>query len=192
MRPPAEDDLVSTLEKFIPFVKYQGRRAQSILEKHPEDENLHKTLPGIVKQFRDTAEAMQNAAVELQQLREENERLKKQLSQRQNAFKHNVTLTGQDIRDIPSELLSQLNISESDQKEFQLHDIIEEAGGVMSMDKLLVAYYRATGEVLERSKLNQRLYRMTQKGLLFSVPSRKGVYATYQVNEPSELDAGEG
>ncbi|MEB6661349.1 hypothetical protein MXL91_07850 [Achromobacter ruhlandii] len=94
-----------------------------------------------------------------------------------------LRLTPEEIRDLPEELLEQLSISESDRKDFLIVDIINDLGGVTSVDKILVALYRKTGEVEKRTRLVSRLYRMQQKGLIFPSSSRKGVYATTPLNE---------
>ena len=43
---------------------------------------------------------------------------------------------------------------------------------------VVVHIYNATGEIEKRSRLSSRLSRMQRKGLLFSVPKSKGIYAT--------------
>ncbi|ODA67519.1 hypothetical protein A7A08_01553 [Methyloligella halotolerans] len=102
---------------------------------------------------------------------------------RPDAPRNRLALSWDEIEGLPEELLSELNITESDKTEFNIASIVEEAGGVISLDRLLVEYYRLTGEVMKRSQMNNRLYRMGLKGLIYSVPSRKGVYSNYPMTE---------
>lgn len=94
-----------------------------------------------------------------------------------------LRLTPDEIRDLPDELLEQLSISESDRKDFLIVDIINDLGGITSVDKILVTLYRKTGEVEKRTRLVSRLYRMQQKGLIYPSATRKGVYATAPLDE---------
>ncbi|WP_312602970.1 hypothetical protein [Acinetobacter schindleri] len=83
----------------------------------------------------------------------------------------------EDIEDLPPELLAQLNITESDKKDMYLSNLIKKCGGVISLDKLLIAIYKDSGEIYERNKLMARLYRMSQKGLIHTHPYKKGQYS---------------
>ena len=87
-------------------------------------------------------------------------------------------LKPEDLEDLPPELLSQLNITESDKKDMYLIKLIEKCGGIISLDKLLIAIYKDSGEIYERNKLMARLYRMSQKGLIYTHPYKKGQYST--------------
>lgn len=86
-------------------------------------------------------------------------------------------LTPDEIKDLPPELIKELGITDSERKEFLLLELIEKLGGIASINKLLVGIYRETGEVERRTRLVARLYRMQQKGMLYSAPERKGVYS---------------
>lgn len=86
-------------------------------------------------------------------------------------------LTPSEIEDLPEELLSQLSLTEGDKQEFLIAEIIKDLGGATSLDKLLIAIYRRTGEVEKRTRLNARLYRMANKRMIYAHPSRKGIYA---------------
>lgn len=97
-------------------------------------------------------------------------------------------LTPEDIDGLPEELLSELSITEADKAEFAILGIFEESGGTLSLDQLLVRYFRTTGEILKRPAMNNRIYRMIQKGVLFSVPNRKGIYT---ISAPKETETPE-
>jgi len=61
--------------------------------------------------------------------------------------------------------------------------MVEEAGGVLSLDRILIGIFKETGEIHKRDNLNQRIYRMTKRGDLYAVPSKKGVYSNYEISE---------
>ena len=85
-----------------------------------------------------------------------------------------------DLDDLPIELISQLNAANSKTKieEIQFCSCIEKLGGEAIIDKVMIQYWRDYKLVLDRAKANQRLFKMVQKGLLFSHPKNKGVYNT--------------
>ncbi len=72
---------------------------------------------------------------------------------------------------------------ESDRAEFNLVSAVRSLGGVASLDQIIVHLYTTTKEVQKRMPLSQRLYRMTQKELLHSVPGKKGVYSVAPMTE---------
>ena len=95
-----------------------------------------------------------------------------------------LALTWEEVHDLPPELLKELSVSDGDKLEFEIIKVMEDMGGVASLDRLLVALYRTTGEVYQRTWLNNRLYRMGQKEMIHSVPGKKGVYSL----EPMDKD----
>ncbi|MFM0170594.1 hypothetical protein PQR33_14845 [Paraburkholderia sediminicola] len=99
-----------------------------------------------------------------------------------------LRLSPSDIEDLPDELLAELSLNESDKKEFLIIDIIDEVGGIASLDRILVSLYRRTSEVEKRAKMVSRLYRMTTKGLIHAHPDKKGVYSTKPVETTGQLD----
>lgn len=92
-------------------------------------------------------------------------------------------LTADELEGLPEELLSELSITESDKADFNVISIVEEAGGVLSLDKILIGLFRKTGEIVRRTQLNSRIYRMIQRETMFSVPGRKGVYSLKPLTE---------
>lgn len=75
---------------------------------------------------------------------------------------------------LPPELVAQL--SKTGTGEAIILECFQRGGGTLSIDLALIALYRSTGQVWERTKLNAKLYRMSRRGLLRSVPGKKGVY----------------
>lgn len=95
----------------------------------------------------------------------------------------NITLSLEDIEGLPPELMAELSISEADKLEFTIVELINEAGILLSLDKIIIGLYKKTGEIHKRSTLTSRLYRMIQKKLIYSVPYRKGIYSTQELSE---------
>lgn len=94
-----------------------------------------------------------------------------------------LALTAQDVEGLPEELLAELTFSGGDKAEMAIVQIINDNGGIASLDQIIVAIYRKTGEISKRSQMTSKLYRMSQKGLLFSVPNKKGAYSSALISE---------
>lgn len=109
---------------------------------------------------------------------------------RPSTITSSIYISPSDIKGIPPELLAQLNISDSDKQDFQIIEAIDNVGGVASIDKILIAYYHHTKEVFDRQRLMAKLYRMSTKGIVYSHPSKKGVYSTKPIEE-KEIKGGE-
>lgn len=157
---------MSTIQNYIQFVKsqaeYQSLRASHFASQNDEVRaNAYRTRH---KEF-----------VELAQFIEDN--------CGDNHVSNSIYVTPQDLIGLPDEVIAQLNISESDRQEFFIMSIIEKLGGVASIDKIIIGAYRDNKEVLERQKLNAKLYRMASKGLIYSHPNKKGVYSTKEIKE---------
>lgn len=90
------------------------------------------------------------------------------------------------LEGLPSELVEQLQISDTDRFQWQVVDIINRAPDrIVSIEVLLIALFKMTGRVYERLDLSNRMYRMARKGMAFSVPGRKGWYTTVPTDEPT-------
>ncbi len=87
----------------------------------------------------------------------------------------NPYVTPTELKGLPPEIIKQLHLNDSDKKDLNLIEIIEQFGPV-GIDKILVQYYLKHGEILDRQKLMTRLYRMKLKGLVKTVGGRKGIY----------------
>ncbi|MGO3892411.1 MAG: hypothetical protein ACTJHW_15680 [Paenalcaligenes sp.] len=90
-------------------------------------------------------------------------------------------LAADELEGLPEELIKELGISESDRKEFFLIELINKLGGITSINKLLVLIYKESGEIEKRVRLVARLYRMQNKGMIYTTPDRKGIYATQPI-----------
>jgi hypothetical protein len=97
-----------------------------------------------------------------------------------------IQLVPHDLEGLPEELKRELAISEAEQFDLDVLKVIEQAGGKISLDVLLVRWYREKGEVVKRRTMTNRIYRLLNKKRLYSTPGRKGVY---QLAKPSEITA---
>jgi len=166
---------MSILHKYLAFVKDQAAFHEKMIQKHGATSfraNLHKT----------TAEKFQALAADL----ESADKLldAPQQHTQASAVKGPVqlSLVLEDIDGLPDELIRELSLSSADKTEFSIVNAIEEAGGIISLDKLLIALYKKTGEIHKRTSLYSRLARMVQKNLIYYVPGKKGVYSTEQLS----------
>ena len=100
-----------------------------------------------------------------------------------------LTIASAELEGLPDELVKELSISKSDEAEYAIYDITESNGGVISLDQLLIKYYRLLGEVVKRPAMTNRLHRMVEKGMIYRIPGRKGVYSLkdYTPEEAKEL-----
>ena len=109
-------------------------------------------------------------------------------AQKSRKPKQRLALTWEEVHDLPPELVQELSVSEGDKLEFDLLKILDDFGGVASLDRFLVELYQRSGEIYARTWLNNRLYRMVQKEMIYSVPGRKGVYSAESMDK-EEADA---
>ena len=109
------------------------------------------------------AELLESVATELTELRQKTKLLLKHLG---------------DLSDLPDELLSELSGLEVDELEDQLVSVIKAYEGEADLNQILVGLYRKFKVVQKRRFIQQKLYRMSQRGLVWTVPGRKGHYST--------------
>ncbi len=84
-----------------------------------------------------------------------------------------------DLSDIPEELRAQLQIVKTDELEDQIIGVLNEFyAGMANIDELMVGIYRKFNYIQKRQYLSNKLYRMSQSGLIYSVKGKKGVYCT--------------
>jgi len=155
---------MSNVEEFRDFVKQQADfhlRMANKYQNDPKRNGLHVRTSDKFNELYDFLDEIQS----------------------KRAHAKRLSVTWDEVSDLPSELVSELSISEADKTEFHVLKVINDAGGVASLDRILVDYYKQTGEVVKRSAMNNRLYRMGQKAMVFSVPGRKGVYSSEELSE---------
>ena len=156
------------VNKFIHFVKHQAEFHERQAQRFLSDERRSQLHDETVKTLRELLAFLED------------------LASRPPAIGRagtGLSLSWSELQDLPDELVGELSITESDKLDFSITELIDRQGGVASLDRILVEVYRLTGEILKRQNLNARLYRMAQKGLIYSVAGRKGLYSTRELSE---------
>lgn len=81
-----------------------------------------------------------------------------------------------DLSDLPPELLKELSGIRADDREQQLYTIIKSGDGEVELDAILIELFRRFKVVETRKFLQNKLWRMAQKGMIWTVAGKKGVY----------------
>ena len=89
-----------------------------------------------------------------------------------------------DLSDIPAELRAELSGIEMDELEAQLLAVINAYGGTADLNQILIGLFRKFGSVQKRRFVQQKLWRMTNEEIIWSIPKRKGVYSTTNPASP--------
>ena len=87
-------------------------------------------------------------------------------------------IEGDELSDLPKELLAELSITKTDELEEQLITVINASGGTADIDTILIYLFRKFKVVQTRRYLQNKLWRMVQKEMLYSVSGKKGHYST--------------
>jgi len=176
---------MTIVSSYVDFVNSQAKRLERIIAKHPEDKRAKTAYQPFIQKFEAIAEHLNRQDELNQSLQHRVAELEGELAKRQLSL-DNLDLKPHDLAGLPPEVIQQLSIGDVDLQEFKFLEMIEAAGGTMTLDKLIIQLYRETSEVHDRAKLNARLYRMTSKGMLYSVPGKRGVYSIYKPTEASQ------
>lgn len=82
-----------------------------------------------------------------------------------------------DLSDLPEEVIAQLSLTKVDELEQQLRDIVASGDGKeVGLDAIIIELYRRHKVIQDRRFIMNKLYRMSQKGVISGVEGRKGVY----------------
>lgn len=90
-----------------------------------------------------------------------------------------------DLSDLPPELVKELTGIKVDDLEQQLFTIIRSDDEV-ELDAILIELFRRFEIVQTRKFLQNKLWRMAQKEIIYSVPGRKGVYTANKPADPAD------
>lgn len=164
------------LSKHLPFVNEQMTFHEKMVEKFSsgkfKDDFRANQHSATRDKFKEIAADLIIADKELDSPRKKDLSGVKQLS-----------LSLEDLEGLPEELVNELSVSDADKTEFAIVNLINENGGILSMDRILIGMYKKTGEIIKRQNMTSRLYRMSQKGLIYSVPNKKGFYSTEELSD---------
>jgi hypothetical protein len=165
---------VNIIGKHLAFVKEQAAIQEKLARKY-EDQPWRKQLhEQSAEQFRRLADDLVVAQDEIDSASDAVEKIR--------SATRKLSLTSEDVEGLPAELLKELNVTDADTQEFLVERIIENAGGILSLDKILIAIYKETNKIERRTAITSRIYRMIHKGIIFPVGNRKGVYSTYKLS----------
>jgi hypothetical protein len=169
------DRSVDIVGRHLSFVKEQATIQEKLarkFEEQPWRKNLHEESAAQFRSLVDDiviAQRLINDAVDT--------------VERSRTAVKNLSLTSEDLEGLPKELLKELNVTEADTQEFMLERIIETAGGILSLDKIIIAIFKETGKIEKRSAITSRIYRMIHKGIIFPVGNKKGIYSTHRLSK---------
>ncbi|MEM0990217.1 MAG: hypothetical protein AAGK00_15185, partial [Pseudomonadota bacterium] len=82
------------------------------------------------------------------------------------------------VHDLPEDLLAELSVVKTDDLEDQIVTVINAYEGVADIDRVLIGLYRKFSVKQKRRFIQNKLWRMKDNGILWTVPGRKGVYST--------------
>lgn len=162
------------LDKHITFVNEQ-------LAFHKSRAAIYQAIPARQRKHQETADKFQSLSDDLESVKEQ---IASSASVRSPATKQlKLALTPDDLNGLPDELIGELSIASVDRVEVIILSMLDDAGGMMTLDQILIGLYRKSGEVNKRQTITSRLYRMGQKNLIYSVPGKKGVYSLQRLSE---------
>jgi hypothetical protein len=163
------------IENYLGFVKEQVAVQQKLAKKYEDSPFRKGQHLKTAKNFADLAEFLfdiQNKGTQ-----------DTAYLNRGDSPKKRIALTYEDVDGAPEDLLKELNLTEADKQDLLIEYLIAQAGGILSLDKIMVELYRRTREVPKRNTITSRLFRMATRGVIYNVPGKKGVYSTYEVSE---------
>jgi hypothetical protein len=166
---------MAKIDTYLEFVKEQVAVQEKLSEKYGDSPYRRELHLKSAKNFADLA----NFLAELQS---RGTRDTAYLNRGDSPLKR-MGLTYEDIDGAPEDLLRELSLTEADKQDLLTEYIIAQAGGVLSLDKVMVELWKRLREVPIRNTLTSRLYRMVGKKMIYNVPGKKGYYSTYELTE---------
>ena len=172
---------MSYLHQHIQFVKEQVEFQERMIKRYPGDTYRQTLHARTQARFAALAEDMERADRTLDEIASQPS---PQLPLPLDASKPiRLGLMPKELEGLPDEVLKELSLSDGDKTEFAVLGLIDEAGGITSLDRLIIGLFRKTGEAHKRQNLVSKLYRMAQKEMIYNVPTKKGVYSTRPISE---------
>lgn len=148
------------LAKYLPFVNEQIQFQERMCKKfflEPNRVKLHLETKAKFQSLYDDISSVYDAATE------------------SNSF--SPMLSEKEINSLPQEMRNELSFSEK-KPEYIIFNIIKNNGGELNLDRLLIEYYNQTKEIIKRSSMISKLYKLSKEGMVKSVKSKKGWYTT--------------
>lgn len=82
-----------------------------------------------------------------------------------------------DVSDLPPELIRELSLPKTDELEDQILVVMRACEGDAGLDQVLVGLYRKFGVAQTRRFIQNKLYRMSKKELVYQVAGERAVYS---------------
>lgn len=89
-----------------------------------------------------------------------------------------------DVSHLPPELLKELTLNAPSELEQRIIAIIESAGGKANINTILVELYNRHKIIQKRRNMQNKLWRMMDNKLIYSVDGQKGVYTIEKPVKP--------
>lgn len=163
---------------YIEFVKSQENFHLGMSKKidNPKSSQFHLNL---VEEFRKLSKFIKESENSIKELET---KLKKLEKNREPYIPSNNTqpmdLQHDELKELPEELLKELSAASTGKLEQTILDVINENGGTLNLDRILIGLFKKTNEIHKRNSITAKLYKMGQKNMVFSVKGKKGVYST--------------
>jgi len=90
-----------------------------------------------------------------------------------------------DISDLPDELVKELAVTPTDELEDQVLTVVRACNGEANLDQVLVGLYRKFKVIQTRRYLQNKMYRMSKKLLLYPIPGQRAAYSLQPKDEPN-------
>ncbi len=90
------------------------------------------------------------------------------------------------LHELPQELLNELSVAKTDEFDHQLVTVINSYGGEASLDQILIGLYKKFAVTQKRRFTQNKLYRMTKAGVVWSAGGKKGIYTTSEPSQATE------
>lgn len=166
---------MAKIDNYVTFVKEQVAVQSKLARKYDEDgyrSGLHQK----------TAANFSDLARFLEEIQKKGTEDTSYLNRGDSPLKR-IQLTFEEVAGLPEDFLKELNLSEADRQELLIEYIIAQAGGVQSLDKIMIELFNRTKEIPRRNTITSRLFRMAARGMIYNVPGKKGVYSTFELSE---------
>ena len=93
-----------------------------------------------------------------------------------------------DLSDLPEELLRELSFIKTDELEDQILTVMRACDGKVNLDQVLVGLYRKFKVVQTRRYLQNKMYRMWKKELVYQIPEQRASYSLQPQPQPIESE----
>jgi len=153
---------LESITKFLPLIKDQITHNQRQSEKFGAKDHRYPSYIKRASEFTELYSAIEELKIDSE-------------SKDDSATEKKLSLTPKDLEGLPPELIAQLS-TKVDDVESNILKILEDNGGTASLDHMLIGIYKISQEILQRNKLNSKVYRMINKGLIEGVDGKKAVY----------------